>query len=50
MVWVLRVFQSRKRSLMLLMLTFLKFVVSSGIHWTAKYIQAIETIQQTFYI
>ena len=53
MVWVLRVFQSRKRSLML---TFLKSLVIPILEyycqlwnpWKAKEILAIEAIQRTF--
>ena len=53
MAWVLRVFQSRKRSLML---TLLKSLVIPLLEsccqvwnpWKAKDIQAIEAIQRTF--
>ena len=53
MVWVLRVFQSRERSLML---TLLKALVIPLLEcccqlwnpWKAKDIQAIEAIQRTF--
>ena len=51
--WVLRVFQSRKRSLMLtllksLVIPLLEYCCHLWNPWKAKYIQAIEAIQRTF--
>ena len=53
MVWVLRVFQSRKRSLMLtlmksLVIPLLGYCCQLWNPWKAKDIQAIEAIQRTF--
>ena len=53
MGWVLRVFQSRKRSLMLtllksLVIPLLEYCFQLWNPWKAKDIQAIEAIQRTF--
>ena len=53
MGWVLRVFQSRKRSLMLtlsksLVIPLLEYCCKLWNPWKAKDIQAIEAIQRTF--
>ena len=53
MGWVLRVFQSRKRSLMLtllksLVIPLLEYCCQLWVPWKAKDIQAIEAIQRTF--
>ena len=53
MGWVLRVFQSRKRSLMLtllksLVIHLLEYCCQLWNPWKAKDIQAIEAIQRTF--
>ena len=53
MGWVLRVFQSRGRSLMLtllksLVISLLEYCCQLWNSWKAKYIQAIEAIQRTF--
>ena len=53
MGWVLRVFQSRKRSLMLtllkaLVISLLEYCCQLWNPWKAKDIQAIEAIQRTF--
>ena len=53
MGWVLRVFQSRKRSLVLTLLKsiiipLLEYCCQLWTPWKSKYIQAIEAIQQTF--
>ena len=53
MGWVLRVFQSRKRSLMLILLKFLviplrEYCCQLWNPWKAKDLQAIEAIQRTF--
>ena len=53
MGWVLRVFQSRERSLMLtllkyLVITLLVYCCQLWNPWKAKDIQAIEAIQRTF--
>ena len=53
MGWVLRVFQSRKRSLMLtllksLVIPVLEYCCQLFNPWKAKDIQAIEAIQRTF--
>ena len=53
MGWVLRVFQSRKRSLMLtllksLVIPLLEYCCQLWNLWKAKDIQAIEAIQRTF--
>ena len=53
MGWVLRVFQSRERSLMLtlvksLVIPLLEYCCQLWNPWKAKYIQAIEAFQRTF--
>ena len=53
MEWVMRVFQSRERSLMLtllksLVIPLLEYCCRLWIPWKAKDIQAIEAIQRTF--
>ena len=53
MGWVLKVFQSRERSLMLtllksLVIPILEYCCQLGNPWKAKDIQAIEAIQRSF--
>ena len=53
MGWVLRVFQTRQRSVMLilgksLVIPLLEYCCQLGNPWKAKDIQVIEAIQQTF--